>query len=131
MENTKQDRRTVTSPINGRKGGRPKIWNVSPYDTIKYCNANPTPENLKTANDLKAMLERRRKNRLKSELKKTHKRPDLALREIKTQKERRTKKLAELRYLRMLIRRMAQNLQDLDTDDLDWKRNLKLNQTET
>jgi hypothetical protein len=126
-----KDRRTITSPINGRKGGRPKIWNISPYDTIKYCNANPTPENIKTANELKTMLERRRKNKLKNELKKSHKRPDLALKEIQTQKQRRTKKLAELRYLRMLIRRMAQNLDDMKTGDLDLKRNLKLNQTET
>ena len=77
------------------------------------------------------MLERRRKNKLKSELKKSHKRPDLAIKEIQTQKARRTKKLAELRYLRMLIRRMAQNLDEMNTSDLDYKRNLKNNLNET
>jgi len=120
--NNKKDRRSITSPINGRKGGRPRVWNVDPYKALQYCKANPSPENNETAKMLKRMIDNRRNKKQKEQLSKIHKRTDLALKQIEYQKKLRTKKLAELRYTRMLIRKMLTQLEELDAKDLDFKR---------
>lgn len=126
MENVdKHDRRKITSPLNGAKGGRPRIWNVNPYEIIKHCRQNPTPENLRTMQEVECKLKMRRKAHQKRELAKYHKRPDLALKQIQTQKDLRKKKLAELRYLRMVVRRLMIQLEGMDTVDLDYIRNTK------
>ena len=122
MDNEKFDRRKITSPQNGKKGGRPRVWNVNPYEYIKFCNAHPSPENKRQADELKEMLARRRKARLQDkryELSRYHKRPDDVLRQIQHQKDLRKKKLAELRYLRMVTRRLCAQLDALDASDLD------------
>lgn len=125
MEPTKIDRRSITSAINGRKGGRPKEWQINPYKMIAVLKQGTTFNWQEDVAELQRKIDARRKTRLKKEVAKYHKRPDMALKQIQHQKELRTKKLAELRYLRMVVRRLMLQLEQIDAEDLDCARQTK------
>jgi len=122
------DRRAITSPLNGKKGGRPRVWNVNPYDHIKWCKQNPSPQTNETRKELEQMLERRRREKLRQNIKRisraTNQTWQRTREQIEYQKKLRARRLMELRYLRQIVRRIMESLEeskDLDPE-VDWGR---------
>jgi len=119
------DKRKISSPINGQKGGRPRIWNVNPYLAIRELKSGNYFDADNQIKMLRESIANHRKQKQKKELSRIHKRTDLAMKQIEYQKQLRTRKLAELRHLRSVVRKLLASLESIDSKDLDYKRNPK------
>ena len=115
----KVDRRKFTSPENGKKGGRPRIWNVDPYRMIPVMRRAKGWDWENQVAQLERAIAERRKHRIEEQQAKFHGRPSRSAKQIEYQKQLRTRKLAELRHLRDVVRKTLASLEALNADDLD------------
>ena len=113
--NKPRDRRSITSPINGRLGGRPKSCLGDAHRKLRQAKIDKNETEIER---LKRAIILRREMRLEEQAAARYIRPSRALAQIKHNKELRNQKMQELRRLRMVVRKLLAQLEDVRITDL-------------